>query len=231
MKKISFMLILLLTLSVAAGCGSSSTKKTEPPKDTTKKQSEVKPGAQTPHDVTFPPATAQDKAELETAIKDFFIAVGEGKADVIKPMIYKSTPESVKALLDNIKKNEVKSFEFTKVTGITANNGLAAVGYVVMEEMGTGMKLKFPEVGVFPFVKEGKAWKVVLEGKALTQQEVSVISSMVMQQQKAVQSDADYAKYQKQRDAFIKEAQTTKQKFIQQQQQQQGAPQQPPNHP
>lgn len=209
MKKLSIVLILLLAIGVAGGCG----KKAAPKTDVAKTPSTGQKAS--PHATTFPPASAQDKADLEAALKKFWATLNDGKFSELTAQIYKAPADAVKGLEDNIKKNEVGSFEFVKLTNVTANNGLAAVGYVVLEKMGKGMTAKYPDIGVLALIKDGQVWKVVLDKKAIAEKDVTVLTNMVMQQQQELQKDPEYGKYQKMQQAFIVEAQATKQKFIQ----------------
>lgn len=241
MKKLSVLLIFMLVLTVGAGCGKKKPEPAKTPQAQTQQQN--------PHTAaTFPPASAEDKAAIESSMKDFWAALNDKDETKINAMIFKSKPDTAKQILDGLKKAEVNSFEFKKLTGVTANNGLAAAGYIVLRDMGQNMKTKFPEIQTLPFVKDKDTWKVVLSQDAVTPQEVTTLTNMLMQEQQKQKDDPDIFSYQKMQQDFEKEAKDTKQKFYeeavkqqqQQQQQQQsganphggGAPQQlPAGHP
>jgi hypothetical protein len=226
MKKTAIVIIFALALGVAGGCGTA--KKAETPKTPA-----PKPAANamtTPEVMKFPPATAQDKTALEATMKSFWSTLSKKDFAGLTKQMYKPKAESAKSLEENMKKNEVGSVEFVKMTGVTANNGLAAVGYIALEAMGNKkMTTKYPDVGVLALAKEGNTWKVVMDKDNLKPQEVTILSNMVMQEQQNMQKDPDFGKYQKQQQAFMVEAQATKQKFIQQAPAAQAQPQMPPS--
>lgn len=226
MKKFSIVLILLLILVTISGCGGSKAK--TPPKNpnsTANNQSKTNP-----HTVAFPPTTPQDRADIEKAMKNFWSALNNGDFKTLPSFLYKAQPSAVDSLKTNITKNEVKSFEFVKLTSVAVNAGMAATGYVVLEQMGKGMKTKYPDIGVLALIKQGADWKIVIDKTGLSQQEVMTLTSAVMQEQQNLQKDPDFAKYQKQQNDFVKEAQTTNQNFIKNAQQQ-NTQQKTPTHP
>lgn len=239
-KKLSILLILMLTLSLGTACGKKKTA--EAPKETNKPQTngQTQDPKNNPHNAELPPATPEDKAALEKSMKDFWVALNDGDEAKINAMIYKSEKDTAKNIKEGLDKAEVKSFEFKKVTGVTANNGLGAVGYIVLREMGVGMKNKFPEIQVLPFVKDKDQWKIVLSQDAVTQEEVGVLTNMIMQEQKKLSDDPDSVEYQEMQKKFEAEAKATNQKFYQeavkaqeeaQKQQGAGGAQKPSNHP
>lgn len=234
MKKTAIVIIFALALGVAGGCGKA--KNTVAPQNPAPKPAA---SAMTPEVIKFPPATAEDKTALEATMKKFWTTLGKKDFVELSKQMYKAKPESGKSLEENMKKNEVGSVEFVKLTGVTADKGFAAVGYIALEVMGDKkMTTKYPDVGVLALAKEGDTWKVVMDKVNLKEQEVKILSNMVMQEQQKIQKDPDYGKYQKQLQEFMVEAQATKQKFIQQAPAQQMPPasggqgqQLPPGHP
>lgn len=211
MKKTAIVIIFALALGVAGGCGTA--KKAEAPKTPAPKPAA---NAMTPEVMKFPPASAQDKIALEATMKKFWDTLSKKDFAGLSKQMYKAKATSAKSLEENMKKNEVGSVEFVKLTGVTADKGLAAVGYIALEAMGNKkMTTKYPDVGVLALAKDGDTWKVVMDKDNLKPAEVTILSNMVMQEQQKMQKDPDFGKYQKQQQAFMVEAQATKQKFIQ----------------